>query len=77
MADARVSVLIDLRSKLAGLEAAAQGFAGLIKLAAGFATAYLSVRSVVAGAQDIIELGAELSSMLVGTSAKLFLNFNA
>jgi hypothetical protein len=31
MADARVSVLVDLRSKLAGLEAAAQGFAGLIK----------------------------------------------
>jgi len=67
MADARVSVLIDLRSKLAGLEAAAQGFAGLIKLAAGFATAYLSVRSVVAGARDIIELGAELERLKART----------
>jgi hypothetical protein len=77
MADARVSVLIDLRSKLAGLEAAAQGFAGLIKLAAGFATAYLSVRSVVAGARDIIELGAELEHLKArtGESASRMLVF--
>ncbi len=77
MADACVSVLIDLRSKLAGLEAAAQGFAGLIKLAAGFATAYLSVRSVVAGARDIIELGAELEHLKArtGESASRMLVF--
>jgi len=77
MADARVSVLIDLRSKLAGLEAAAQGFAGLIKLAVGFATAYLSVRSVVAGARDIIELGAELEHLKArtGESASRMLVF--
>ncbi len=77
MADARVSVLVDLRSKLAGLEAAAQGFAGLIKLAAGFATAYLSVRSVVAGARDIIELGAELEHLKArtGESASRMLVF--
>ena len=77
MADARVSVLIDLRSKLAGLEAAAQGFAGLIKLAAGFATAYVSVRSVVAGAGDIIELGAELEHLKArtGESASRMLVF--
>jgi hypothetical protein len=77
MADARVSVLIDLRSKLAGLEAATKGFAGLIKLAAGFATAYLSVRSVVAGARDIIELGAELEHLKArtGESASRMLVF--
>jgi hypothetical protein len=67
MADARVSVLIDLRSKLQGLEAASLGFTNLIKLATGFAATYLSVRTVVAGARDIISLGAEMEHLKART----------
>jgi len=41
MADARVSVLIDLRSRLQGLESASRGFTNLIKLATGSAIALM------------------------------------
>jgi hypothetical protein len=46
-------------------------------LAAGFATAYISVRSVVAGARDIIELGSELEHLKArtGESASRMLVF--
>ncbi len=67
MAHARVSVLIDLRSRLQGLEAASRGFTNLIKLATGFAATYLSVRTVVAGARDIISLGAEMDHLKART----------
>lgn len=63
MADSRVSVLIDIRSKLAGLEKATAGFGRLIKGVAGFAAAYLSVRTVISGARDIIRLGADMDHL--------------
>ena len=63
MADSRVSVLIDIRSKLAGLEQATAGFGRLIKGVAGFAAAYLSVRTVINGARDIIKLGADMDHL--------------
>ncbi|MBC2592783.1 hypothetical protein H5P28_00770 [Ruficoccus amylovorans] len=61
--DSRVSVLIDIRSKLAGLEQATAGFGKLIKGVAGFAAAYLSVRTVINGARDIIKLGADMDHL--------------
>jgi len=67
MADSRVSVLIDIRSKLKGLEQAQQGFGQLIKAVAGFAAAYLSTRSVINGARDIISLGAQLNHLSAQT----------
>ncbi|WP_221773367.1 hypothetical protein [Ruficoccus amylovorans] len=63
MADSRVSVLIDIRSKLAGLEQATAGFGKLIKGVAGFAAAYLSARTVISGARDIIKLGADMDHL--------------
>ncbi|QYY34620.1 hypothetical protein [Ruficoccus sp. ZRK36] len=63
MADSRVSVLIDIRSKLAGLEQATAGFGRLIKGVAGFAAAYLSARTVISGARDIIKLGADMDHL--------------
>lgn len=59
--NSRVSVLIDIRSKLAGLEQASAGFGQLIKTVAGFAAAYLSARAVVSGAREIITLGGDLA----------------
>jgi hypothetical protein len=67
MADSRVSVLIDIRSKLAGLEQASAGFGKLIKGVAGFTAAYLSARSVISGARDIVGLGADLDHMSTRT----------
>lgn len=67
MADPRVSVLIDIRSKLAGVDKATAGFGKLIKSVAGFAAAYLSVRGVMRGARDIINLGADLNHLTAQT----------
>lgn len=67
MADSRVSVLIDIRSKLAGVEKATAGFGKLIKSVAGFAAAYLSMRGVMRGARDIINLGADLNHLTAQT----------
>jgi hypothetical protein len=77
MADARVSVLIDLKSKLQGLEKAQVGFKSLIKLALGFTATYLSLRSTINGAKDIISLGAELDHLKsrTGESASSILTF--
>src|SRR5690554_6369076 len=61
--DSRISVLIDIRSKLQGLEQASAGFGKLIKTVAGFAAAYLSVRSVISGSRDILTLGADLEHL--------------
>jgi hypothetical protein len=61
--DSRVSVLIDIRSKLAGLEQATAGFGRLIKGVVGFAAAYLSARTVINGARDIIKLGADMDHL--------------
>ncbi|MBN2069612.1 MAG: hypothetical protein JW739_08255 [Opitutales bacterium] len=77
MADARVSVLIDLKSKLQGLEKAQVGFKSLIKLALGFTATYVSLRSTINGAKDIISLGAELDHLKsrTGESASSILTF--
>ena len=61
--DSRVSVLIDIRSRLQGLEKAQAGFGRLVKSVAGFTAAYLSMRGVVSGARDVIKLGADLDHM--------------
>ena len=70
MADSRVSVLIDIRSKLAGLEQASAGFGKLIKGVAGFTAAYLSARSVISGALQ--EVSAYLSAPRMRLSGKPF-----
>jgi hypothetical protein len=67
MADSRVSVLLDIRSRLAGLERASAGFGRLIRQVGGFAAAYLSARSVMNGAREIIGLGAELNHLSART----------
>lgn len=63
MADQRVSVLIDMRSRLNGLNAATAGMGNLIKKAAGFAAAYVGVRQAIRGSKDIIKLGADLDHL--------------
>ncbi len=63
MADSRVSVLIDMRSRLNGLNAASAGLGNLIKKAAGFAAAYVGVRQAIRGSRDIIKLGADLDHL--------------
>ena len=63
MADARVSVLLDIQSRLGGLD----GFKKLAGTVAGFAAAYLSTKAVVNGARDIIGLGAELNHLSART----------
>ena len=60
MSDSRVSVLIDMRSKLDGLNSATAGMKKLIGTAAGFATTYIGVRAAIHGSLDIIKLGHEL-----------------
>jgi len=67
MADARVSVLIDLRSRLAGLEQAVGGVGKLVKGLAGLAAGYLSLRTIIGGSRDIIGLGAELNHLSAQT----------
>ena len=61
--DSRVSVLIDIRSKLAGLNQASAGFGRLIKSVAGFTAAYLSMRSVIGNAREVLKLGADLDHL--------------
>lgn len=65
--DSRVSVLIDIRSKLAGLEQATAGFGQLIKTVAGFAAAYLSVRTVVSQSREVLKLGADMDHLSART----------
>jgi len=67
VADSRVSILLDIRSKLGGLEQASAGFGRLIKQVGGFAAAYVSTRSILNGARDIIGLGAELNHLQART----------
>ncbi|MEE4207830.1 MAG: phage tail tape measure protein, partial [Parvularcula sp.] len=63
MAGQRVSVLLDIRSKLDGVNRAQAGFGNLIKSVAGFAAAYVSARGVINGARDIIGLGAKMNHL--------------
>jgi hypothetical protein len=67
MADARVSVLLDIQSRLGGLDMALGGFKKLAGTVAGFAAAYLSTKAVLNGARDIIGLGAELNHLSAQT----------
>jgi len=75
--DSRVSVLIDIRSRLAGLQRASAGFKHLIRAVAGFTAAYLSMREVIRGGRDIIKLGAEAehTSGKLGTTVKELMLF--
>jgi hypothetical protein len=63
MADSRVSVLIDMRSKLNGLNSATAGMGKLIKTAVGFTATYVGVRQAIRGGADIINLGADLEHL--------------
>lgn len=65
--DSRVSVLIDIRSKLAGLNQAHAGFGRLIKSVAAFTAAYLSARSVVRNTREVLKLGADLDHLSART----------
>ena len=67
MADARVSVLLDIQSRLGGLDKALGGFKKLAGTVAGFAAAYLSTKALLNGARDIIGLGAELNHLSAQT----------
>jgi hypothetical protein len=67
MADARVNVLLKIRSQLTGLNKAVDGFKNLAATVAGFAAAYLSTKAILAGARDIIGLGAELNHLSAQT----------
>jgi hypothetical protein len=67
MADSRVSVLIDMRSKMDGLNAATAGMKRMIGTAVSFAATYIGVRQAIRGGRDIIELGGELSDLSART----------
>ncbi len=67
MSDSRVSVLIDMRSKLDGLNSATAGMKKLIGTAVGFAATYVSVRQAIRGSLDIIKLGGELNDLSART----------
>ncbi|MCC5808447.1 MAG: hypothetical protein JJU00_19125 [Opitutales bacterium] len=63
MADARVSVLVDIRSRLAELDRATAGFQTLVRRVLAATAAYVSLRSVVRGSRDILSFGADLDHM--------------
>lgn len=67
MAEARVNVLLDLRSRTAGLDQAIGRVGTLVKSLAGLAAAYASVRTVISGAKDIVGLGAEMNHLAAQT----------
>lgn len=63
MADARVSVLIDIRSRLAQLDKATLGFGRLLRGVVAVTTAYVGFRTVYSNARDILNLGASLDHL--------------
>jgi hypothetical protein len=71
MADARVSVLIDIRSRLAELERATAGFGNLIKGVLAATGAYLGFRSAIQGVRDIISFGSDLRHLSLQTSVSV------
>jgi hypothetical protein len=68
MADARVSVLIDIRSRLAELERATAGFGNLVKGVVAAASAYIGFRAVMRGGREILTMGADLDHLSKQTS---------
>jgi hypothetical protein len=63
MADARVSVLIDIRSRLAQLDRATQGFGNLLRGVVAATAAYVGFRSAYGNAREILTLGADLDHL--------------
>jgi hypothetical protein len=63
MADARVSVLIDIRSRLAQLDRATQGFGRLLRNVVTATAAYAGFRSVLGNAREVLSLGANLDHL--------------
>lgn len=63
MADARVSILLDVKSRLANLDRAVGSFKSLATQVAGLAAGYVSVRAALRGGRDILEYGAELEHL--------------
>jgi hypothetical protein len=64
MADARVSVLIDIRSRLAQLDRATQGFGRLLRNVVTATAAYAVFRSVLGNAREVLALGANLGDQI-------------
>lgn len=63
MADARVNVLIDIRSRLAQLDRATQGFGNLLRGVVAATAAYVGFRSAYGNAREILTLGADLDHL--------------
>ena len=63
MADARVSVLIDIRSRLAQLDRATAGFANLLRGVVAATAAYVGFRSAYGNAREILQMGADLDHL--------------
>jgi hypothetical protein len=63
MADARVSVLIDIRSRLANLERATAGFGNLLRGVVTATAAYMGFRAAFSNAREILKLGADLDHL--------------
>jgi hypothetical protein len=63
MADARVSVLIDIRSRLAQLERATAGFGNLVRGVVAATAAYMGFLAVAGNAREILQMGADLDHL--------------
>jgi DNA/RNA-binding domain of Phe-tRNA-synthetase-like protein len=63
MADARVSVLIDIRSRLANLERATAGFGNLLRGVVAATAAYMGFRAAFSNAREILQMGADLDHL--------------
>lgn len=63
MADARVSVLIDIRSRLAQLERATAGFGNLVRGVVAATAAYMGFRAAFGNAREVVKLGADLDHL--------------
>jgi len=59
----RLSILIDIKSKLGSLDSAKRGFLSLAKNVAVFAAAYLGMRKIITGGREIIKLGADMQHL--------------
>lgn len=63
MADARVSVLIDINSRIAQLERATAGFGNLLRGVVAATGAYLGFRAAFRNSREILQMGADLDHL--------------
>ena len=68
MANARVSVLIDIRSRLAALDRATAGFRNLLRNVLAVTAAYVGFRAIARRGRETLALGAELEHLSKRTS---------